>query len=127
MSIYLNEMIKLIISRPFDADQAAIVLRGISDINQTIIDGEYGYETTLLGKAVENNSLGAVQFLLEHGSNPNYIGENYDCPLSDLEFGFDENTPEEDSTRYKIAKKFFEYGADPNLLLEGETIFDSVT
>ena len=123
----LNEMIKLIITSPFDADQAAITLRGISDIDQTILDSKYRFETTLLGEAVRNNNLGAVQFLLEHGANPNYIGEDFDCPLSDLEFGFDEDTPEEDRTRYEIAKKFFEYGADPNLLLEGETIFDRVT
>ncbi|MBR6209510.1 MAG: ankyrin repeat domain-containing protein [Oscillospiraceae bacterium] len=125
--MYLNEMIQLIKTKPFDSDHAAIVLQEISDIDQTILVGEYGYKRTLLGEAVDNNNLGAVQFLLEHGANPNYISEDFDCPLSDLEFGYDEDIPEEDHTRYEIAKKFFEYGADPNLLLEGETIFDSVT
>ena len=123
----LNEMIQLVITRPFDSDRAAIVLKGISDVDQTLLVGEYGYKKTLLGEAVDNNNLGAVQFLLDHDANPNYIGEDFDCPLSDLEFGYDEDTPEEDHIRYEIAKKFFEYGADPNLLLEGETIFDSVT
>ncbi len=56
-----------------------------------------------------------------------YIGETFDCPLSDLQFGYDEDIPEEDHLRYRIAKLFFEHGADPNLLLEGETIYDSVT
>ena len=127
MSTYLDEMIKLITTRPFDVERANMVLQGISDIDQTILVGEYGYETTLLGEAVDNNNFGAVQFLLEHGANPNYIGETFDCPFSDLEFGYDEDNPEEDHIRYRIAKLFFEHGADPNLLLEGETIFDSVT
>lgn len=126
-SKYQDEALKLVTTRSFDINRANVVIEGITDPDQTIVAGEFDYHSTLMREAVRCNNLEAVLFLLEHGSDPNYISEDCDSPLFDLQYGPYNEPPEEDEIRYKIAKLFFEHGADPNLLVEGETIYDQVT
>lgn len=124
----LKELLALMEQKPFDEQRASCLLEGIKDIDQTIPAADIAdlmYDTTLLIEAVDSCNPDAVRFLFEHGADPNYINEDYDCPLSDLQFGYDD--PEDDQDRYKTAKLFLEYGADPNLMVEGETVFDAVT
>ena len=121
---HLNELLALIEQRPFDTKRANLLLRSIDDPDQIIFDSD-GTDTTLLSKAVDNNNLDAVQLLLEHGADPNYVSPDYDCPFLDLQDSWEDES--EDRIRYEIAKLFLSHRADPNLLLEGETIFDYVT
>ena len=123
-SFYQNNMLALIEQRPFDMGRANALLAQVGDINQTIFDGN-GWHTTFLYEAVGCNNLDAVRFLLEHGADPNYVSPDYDCAFGELQYGWEEK--DEDRTRYEIAKLFFSHGADHNLLLEGETIFDYVS
>ena len=123
---HLNELLALIGQRPFDTKRANILLQSIDDLEQVISD-KNGYKTTLLAEAVDSNNLDAVQLLLEHGADPNYVSPDYDCAFWELQYSWEEDDADEDRTRYEIAKLFLSHGADPNLLLEGETIFDYVT
>lgn len=123
-SSYQDEMLALIEHRPFDTKRANVLLQSIDDLEQVISD-KNGYKTTLLAEAVDSNNLDAVQLLLEHGADPNYVSPDYDCAFWELQYGLEDE--DEDRTRYEIAKLFLSHRADPNLLLEGETIFDYVT
>ena len=119
-----EEFLSLVSRRPFDKERASVLLPEIGHIDQPVTDAK-GYEVTFMTEAVDNNNLEAVRFLLERGADPNYISKDFDCPFMDLQFGWDDE--EEDKTRYQIARLFLSYGADPNLMVEGETVFDSVT
>ncbi len=122
---YQDELFELVTTRPFNAERAAIVVQGIPNVDEMITDKK-GYSVTLLGEAVDYNNLEAVRFLFKHGADPNYVSEEFDCPFANLMFGPDDDTPEENEIRYKIAKLFMQYGADPNLVVEGETVYDYV-
>lgn len=124
---YQDEMLELVTTRPFDAERAAIVVQGIPNVDETIV-GDLGYRATLMSEAVKYNNLEAVRFLFERGADPNYVSENsLHYPFGDLQFGPYNEPPEENEIRYQIAKLFLEHGANPNLLVEGETIYDQVT
>lgn len=71
--------------------------------------------------------MAAVRFLLEHGADPNlYVpGLISDCALLDLPLLWDD-TEDEVPQRLQIAKLFFDFGGDPNLMVYGETLYDDV-
>lgn len=119
------ELLKLMREKPFDEDVAARLLAEVGNIDEPI-EGDYHYPTTYLSVATEENNIFAVKFLFEHGSNPNLVfGEDNDSPLWDLV------RPEDDKDdiqeRMAVAKLYFQYGADPNLMTDGETVYDYVT
>ena len=120
------DLLTMIESKAFDQAKALHIIEDISDLNQPILNLD-GYSTTYLFEAQESNNVEAVRFLLEHGADPNLdIPELLnDCPLHDLHFLWQEM---EDyvQQRLEIAKLFFEFGADPNLPYDGETLYDHV-
>ncbi len=121
---HLNELLALIGQRPFDTKRANILLRSIDDLDQIIFDSD-GTDTTLLSKAVDSNNLEAVQLLLEHGADPNYVSPDYSCPFLELQFSWKDEY--EDRIRYEITKLFLSHGADPNLIVEGLSVYDYAT
>ena len=119
------ELLTMIAGKSFDTKRASELIRDIPDIDQPIIDLD-GYSTTYLFRAQESNNLEAVRFLLTHGADPNFNDPDLfdNCALWDLCFPAED---EKDApVRYEIAKLFFEYGADPDMLLEGESLYDHV-
>ena len=120
------ELLSMFKTKPFDREVAQRLLKEISDLNQPISD-LHGYTSTYLFEAQSENNVEAVQFLLENGADPNFRDENLisECALDDLHFLWEE-MEEESAQRLKIAKLFFDFGGDPNLQLEGETLYDHV-
>ncbi len=119
-----NEVVlKMIMDGDFDECLARALLKGV-DLNAPICDLN-GYTTSYLYEAVEENNLKAVSFFLENGANPNMINQDYlsSCALWDLQY-IDNN--HDWKTRYEIAKLFFQYGANPNLIRERESLYDYV-
>ena len=119
-----DEMLALIEHRPFDTKRANVLLQSIDDLEQVISD-KNGYKTTLLAETVDSNNLDAVQLLLEHGADPNYVSPDYDCPFLDLQDSREDES--EDRIRYAITKLFLAHGADPNLIVEGLSVYDYAT
>lgn len=120
------ELLTMFQSKSFDKVAATTLLVDIADLNQPILDLN-GYETTYLFEAETYNNVEAVRFLLENGADPNY--NNLDlingCALVDLHFLWEE-MQEEATQRLEIAKLFFEYGGNPDLWYETETLYDHV-
>ena len=127
-----SEILEMIKTGSFDAVRAGNILKG-TDINLPIKvffslpDGSYksSYLNTYLGESVTENNLPAVAFFLENGADPNYINEELldESALWDIQF----IDPDQDwKTRYQIAKLFFSHGADPNIMIENETLYDHV-
>ena len=117
-----TELLSMFKSKTFDKDAALRCMQSIMDINQPILDLD-GYSSTYLYEAESNNNVEAVRFLLKNGADPN---ANHDSlTLWDLQYAADD--PAQNSSRYEIAKLFFEHGADPDIECEdGETLFDYV-
>lgn len=120
------EFLEMIHSGQFDRLRAEEILPGV-DLNRPIIDPSdiHGFTTTYLFEAVQANNLPAVAFLLDNGAAPNlYIPELYNgSALWELQY----IEPEQDwKTRYEIAKLFFRYGADPDLVCDSEALYDYV-
>ena len=108
-------------------EQRAKVLLAETDLNLPInnpLDG-YSYSTTYLFEAVAANNLPAVSFLLENGADPNLNNPELirDCALWQLQYLDDGQDWE---TRYEIAKLFFAHGANPNMIVDGETLYDYI-
>lgn len=120
-----TELLELLRQQSFDKERATQILEDIPDINQPILD-ENGYSTTYLYEAQGANAVQAVHFLLEQGADPNFYAPNLlcDCPLWDLQYRADEET--DNAARYEIAKLFFQYGANPNMMRDGESLYDCV-
>lgn len=119
-------LLKLFEAEAFDEAAALKCLNDIEDIDAPILDLS-DYSTTYLYKAQENNNVQAVEFLLQHGANPNYL--NGDLTLSDALFDLRfllDDADEELKKRYEIAKLFFKYGADPNIKVDGGSLYDDV-
>ena len=120
------ELLTMFRSKSFDRVHAARIIQTIPDLNQPILDLN-GYSSTYLFEAQTYNNVDAVRFLLENGSDPNLC--NMDllswCALYDLHFLWLEMEEEADQ-RLEIAKLFLAFGGDPNLLIEGETLYDHV-
>ena len=120
------ELLSMFKSKSFDREKAALIIADIADINQPILDLN-GYSTTYLFEAQTHNNIDAVRFLLENGADPNL--DDYDllngCALTDLHFLWWEMEEEADQ-RLETAKLFFEFGGDPNLWYDGETLYDHV-
>ena len=117
------EFLSMIADKYFDRVAAERLLLEIPDIDQLVLDLN-GYSTTYLFEAQTFNNVEAVRFLLEHGTDPNLCHDS-DCALDDFHFGCIE-TPEEAPKRLEIAKLFFEFGGDPNIRVDGETLYDHV-
>ena len=120
------ELLSMFESKTFDTTRASQLLSEIADLNSPISDLK-GYSTTYLYEAETYNNVEAVRFLLENGANPNldYIELINGCALTDLHFLWEEMT-EEAEQRLSIAKLFFDFGGDPNLNYEFETLYDHV-
>lgn len=120
------ELLTMIRSKSFDRATAERVMSQITDLNDPVLDLD-GYETTYLFEAESYNNIEAVRFLLENGADPNLDIPDLinSCALVDLHFLWEEMGEEAD-IRLKIAKLFFDFGADPNLWYDGETLYDHV-
>ena len=120
-------LLSMIHSKNFDCAAAERILEEISDLNQPVLYlGEF--PTNYLFEAQNFNNVEAVRFLLEHGADPNlchHLGFCSDCALYDLHIKWIE-TPEEVPKRLEIAKLFFEFGGNPNIQVDGETLYDHV-
>lgn len=119
------ELLQLLRKVPFPKHRAKHLLQSIPDLNEPIMDLN-GCSTTYLYEAQSYNNLEAVRLLLDGGADPNY--ENLDlvndCALWDLQYIW--NDEDGAQIRYEIAKRFFEHGANPNLISEDECLYDWV-
>ena len=120
------EFLEMINSGVFNEFRAKEIMSG-TDLNCPINVpfGTSSCSTTYLYEAVGANNLPAVSFLLDNGADPNLnnpdlIGE---CALWELQY-IDQS--QDWRTRYEISKLFFQHGADPNLICNGETFYDYV-
>ena len=120
------ELLTMFKNKTFDKELALRCLQMITDINQPILDWN-GYSTTYLFEAESHNNVEAVRFLLENGADPNFCYQDLisDCALSDLHFLYEEMV-EESTQRLKIAKLFFEFGANPDIDYDFESLYDHV-
>lgn len=120
------DLLTMFASNTFDRTMALQIIENISDINQPIVNLA-GYSSSYLFEAQESNNVDAVRFLLEHGADPNLdIPELLNnCPLCDLHFLWQE-MEDKMLQRLEIAKLFFDFGADPNLPYDGESLYDHV-
>ncbi len=118
-----ERFLQMISGEAFSEELANDLLKGV-DLNTPICDLN-GYTTTYLYEAVSENNLPAASFLLKHGADPNlYIPELVcDCPLWELQYL---DNDQDWKTRYEISKLFFQYGANPNIKCDGESLYDSV-
>ena len=121
-----EELLTMFKSKSIDREAAEQIVAGIADLNRPILDLD-GHSTTYLYEAETYNNIDAVRFLLEHGADPNLCMLDLvnDCPLYDLHFLWEE-MEDDAKSRLDIAKLFFEYGADPDLWYEYETLYDHV-
>lgn len=119
-------LLKMFREPKFDKEAASRIIANIPDLNAPILDLD-GYSSTYLFEAQSSNNVDAVRFLLENGADPNLdIPELFSCcALVDLHFLWDE-MQEQRSQRLEIAKLFFDFGGDPNLWYDGETLYDHV-
>lgn len=120
------ELLAMFKSKVFDCAVARRIIADIPDVNKPILDLN-GYSTTYLYEAEENNNIEAVRFLLENGADPNLDIPDLinGCPLHDLHFLWEE-MQEEEQQRLEIVRLFFEFGANPDILYEVETLYDHV-
>lgn len=120
------ELLTMFKSQNFDKEAAAHLLAAIPNLNEPILNLR-GYSSTYLFEAESCNNVEAVRFLLGNGADPNLDVEDLidECALIDLHFLWEEML-EERSKRLEIAKLFFEFGGDPNLWYEDETLYDHV-
>ena len=120
------ELLAMFKSKVFDCAVARRIIADIPDVNKPILDLN-GYSTTYLYEAEENNNIEAVRFLLENGADPNLDIPDLinGCPLHDLHFLWEE-MQEEEQQRLEIVRLFFEFGANPDILYEIETLYDHV-
>ena len=120
------ELLSMLKSKTFDRAIASRIIAGISDLNKPILNLT-GHATTYLFEAETYNNVDAVRFLLENGADPNLDIPDLinDCPLTDLHFLWQEMGDEMEQ-RLEIVKLFFTFGADPNLLYDGESLYDHV-
>lgn len=120
------EFLTMIEKGSFNEQRAGVIMAG-TDLNMPINNPLYGnsYSTTYLYEAVNANNLPAASFLLENGADPNLNNPDLigDCALWQLQYLDDGQDWE---TRYEIAKLFFARGANPNLIVDGETLYDYV-
>lgn len=118
-------LLRILRKKPFPKQMAKWLLRKIPDLNQPILDRN-GYSTTYLYEAQSENNPEAVKLLLAGGANPNYENSNLvsSCALWDLQYPWSDE--DDVLLRYEIAKLFFEYGANPNLISEGECLRENV-
>lgn len=121
-----HKLLTMFKSKYFDYAVAQEIITEILNLNDPILDLN-GYSTTYLYEAEENNNIEAVRFLLKNGADPNlYIPKLIsDCPLYDLHFLWEE-MQEEEQQRLEIVRLFFEFGANPDILYEEETLYDHV-
>lgn len=120
-------LLTMLESGTFDREAAEGILEAVSDLDRPILEPD-GNPSTYLFIAQRHNNIEAVRFLLAHGADPNLLlPELFDeCALFDLHFTWD-TAAEDLPKRLEIAKLFFEYGADPNLLCDcPETLYDYV-
>lgn len=119
-----EEFLTLLKERPFNKERGEQLIKEIGDINQPVLDLD-GYSTTYLFEAQNYNNKEAVKLLLEKGADPNFYDPDLNCEsaLDDLCFLWPEMA-EDEAERYEIAKLFFEYGADPDLVVGESTVYD---
>lgn len=120
-------LLTMIAGEVFDRERATQILKEIPDLNEPILDLG-GYPSTYLFEAQSCNHVEAVKFLLEKGADPNYCNLQLGyccCALDDLHFLWEEMSDQVEE-RLEIARLFFEYGGDPNLYIELESLYDHV-
>ncbi|MCR4600357.1 MAG: ankyrin repeat domain-containing protein [Clostridia bacterium] len=126
------ELLKMIESGNFDEMRAKELIDNIKSnkINcfpssaDGLSDSSNRYYTAnYLLEAVYANNLPAVAFLLDNGADPNLIDDEEECALWALQY-LDQN--QDWQTRYEIAKLFFQHGANPNLEIDQESLYDYV-
>ena len=123
------ELLAMFAGGNVDSERASTILSTISDINAPILDLN-GYSTTYLYEAQSSCSVDAVRLLLQMGADPNYCNLNLisSCALWDLQYADPETYGAGAyKAKYEIAKLFFAFGANPNISVEGETLFDFIT
>ncbi|MBP3371487.1 MAG: hypothetical protein J6L88_03075 [Clostridia bacterium] len=120
------ELLKMFKCKTFDCSLARQIIENIPNLNKPILNLN-GHSTTYLYEASENNNIEAVRLLLENGADPNLDFPNLinGSALYDLHFLWEE-MEDEVQQRLEIVRMFFEFGANPNLLSEGETLYDHI-
>ncbi len=124
------ELMGLFEKQYFDRDRAEAIITKIKNLNTTILDA-YGHPTTYLFKAQEDNNVEAVELLFKYGADPNYISDENDYALWELQYCFDaydyeEHVEEIIAKRTEIIKLFFKYGANPLTEYDHETLYDYI-
>ena len=120
------ELLKSFNAPQFDKAAALRILTEIPNLNQPILNLG-GFSSTYLFEAQTRNNVEAVRLLLENGADPNLYIPNItnDCALTDLHFLWDEMESDVPK-RLEVAKLFFDFGGDPNLDYDGESLYDHV-
>lgn len=124
----IGEVFLLCQKKEIDTDYAEKCLSQIDDVNMVIqrvshpyIIPGYLYETTFLNEAVCYSNYEMVKLLLEHGADPNqFIDDGY--VLWELHFIGDDAA--EGEIRLKIAELLLINGANPNIIVDQETLYE---
>lgn len=121
-----EELLTMIQTNSFNPQRAKQIITEIPDLDQPILDFNNSPTNYLIEASKYNNNIEAVKFLLENGADPNYCNDDlFYIALNDLHFLWEE-IEEQSDQRLEITKLFFEFGGDPNLIVDGETLYDHV-
>jgi len=130
MNYALHRLNSMCWSVKFDIDLAQSLMKEI-DLNQAY-DSESQYteisnRTTLLEQAVNCLNIPMVKLLLESGADPNYMDPEGEANIVFWDLQYPGRTASENETRLEIAQLLLEFGASPQMMVDGENLFTFVS
>lgn len=126
-----NKLLKMCSDLDFSIEDAENLFKQVN-INKPFYD-KYGFLTTFLNEAIDEENLKMVEVLLKNGADPNLIFDGvavlWDLQYTaypDEEFSLSKIADNSDENRLKIAQILLNYGANPNIVIDKESLFSYV-